>query len=233
MTNLSVVIPVFNAKECLELTISHILHKTTTLRELILVDDNSDKPTQNWIDGLQFEDRMRIRLIKTRNPKHSWTNASWNMGVTLTHEPYIAILNSDVIVGDNWDLHLIETLKTKTIACPYEILSDGSKNKLDPVIERVHPGMIKGACYMFKREDMDMFPIDSRLTHWCGDNYLADEAEKRNGVGFNEKATIVHGITRSGRLIDPKVYNEICKNDVLTYQRLSGRDMSIILRNFQ
>ena len=182
-------------------------------------------------DGLRFEESLECRLIKTRNPNHSWTNASWNFGVSLASGSYIAILNSDISVSPHWDTALIKQLETSTIACPYEKKPDGSLQKLDPLIERVHPGMIKGACFMFSSQyKYDwLFPIPDLFTHWCGDNYLADRARQVLGVGFTKDAIITHAITRSGRLIDPEVYKKVCRQDVLNYQKFSGRDMSLVL----
>jgi len=156
------------------------------------------------------------------------------MGVKIASGDYIAILNSDISVSPHWDTELIKTLEKYTIACPFEqrqrVLS-----KLDPLIEKVHPGMIKGACFMFKAQYKHdwLFPIPSIFTHWCGDNFLADRAAKMHGVGFNRKAFITHGITHSGRLIDPKVYKDVCRQDVLSYQSFSGRDMSLVLEQIK
>lgn len=231
MIKLSIVIPVFNALESLKGTLRSVINNTDNLYEIILVDDHSEEETQIFIDSLRLEESLACRLTKTRNPKHLWTNASWNMGVSLATGDFIAILNSDINVSPHWDTALIEQLKTSTIACPYELKADGSFQKLDPLIEKVHPGMLKGACFMFSSQyKYDwLFPIPVMLTHWCGDNYLADRAEKAKGVAFAKGATITHAITQSGRLIDPAVYKAVCKQDVLNYQRLSGRDMSLVL----
>lgn len=233
MTKLSVVIPVFNALESLKTTLVSLVENSSHLYEIIIVDDYSEEPTRAFIDTLRIEDRFNCRLIKTRNPSHLWTNASWNMGVSLAHGDYIAILNSDITVSPGWDKALIELAQEKTIACPYEKKRDGSLERLDPVIEKVDPNMLKGACFLFSAEYKGwLFPIPDNLTHWCGDNYLADAANSITGVGFTDKAMITHGITKSGRLIDPAVYKKICKGDVLAYQEMSGRDMSLVLRNF-
>jgi glycosyltransferase involved in cell wall biosynthesis len=231
---LSIVIPVFNAVEHLRITLQSVVNHTDNLYEIILVDDYSDEPTRAFIDGLRLNDDLDCRLIKTRNPRHSWTNASWNMGVSLATGDYIAILNSDISVSRHWDTALIKQLDTATIACPYEKKPDGSLQKLDPVIEKVDPKMLKGACFMFQAQyKFDwLFPIPPYLTHWCGDNYLADRANRVNGVKFTEGATITHAITQSGRLIKPEEYNRVCKQDVINYQVFSGRDMSLVLKNF-
>jgi len=232
---LSIVIPVFNALESLKITLQSVINNTDNLYEIILVDDYSDDPTRAFIDGLRLEDSLNCRLIKTRNPKHSWTNTSWNVGVDLASGEVIAVLNSDISVSPHWDTELIKVLQTNTIACPCEKKPDGSIQKLDPLIEKVDPGMLKGACFMFRAKYKHdwLFPIPEALVHWCGDNYIADRANKDKGVGFSEDAIITHGITHSGRLIDPKVYQQVCYKDVLTYQEMSGRDMSLVIEQIK
>lgn len=227
---LSIVIPVYNALESLKITLMSVVNNTDNLYEIILVDDYSDEPTRAFIDGLRLEDSLNCRLIKTRNPKHSWTNASWNIGVALTTGEVIAVMNSDISVAPHWDTELIKILHTHTIACPLEQKADGSIQKLDPLIEKVDPGMIKGACFMFRAmyKHNWLFPIPENLVHWYGDRYLADRANKDKGVGFTEKAMITHAITQSGRLVDPKLYLDTIYQDLLSYEKLSGKDESLI-----
>lgn len=228
----SVVIPVFNSLNTLQKTIQSVLNNSDHLFELVLVDDFSDQPTQDFINSLQLDPKLEVRVTKTRNPKHSWTNASWNMGVRLATGDFIAVLNSDITVSPHWDTNLISMLDKKhcSIACPLE--QRGSKQiTLDPIIEKVDPHMIKGACFMFRRQETKkLFPIPQELTHWCGDNWLADRANEARGVAFCAGAIITHAITQSGKLIDKKLYHQITYNDVIAYQTLSGRDMSLVLK---
>jgi glycosyltransferase involved in cell wall biosynthesis len=204
------------------------------LYEIILVDDYSNEEARAFIDGLRIEDSLNCRLIKTRNVKHSWTNASWNIGVKLSTGDYIAILNSDISVSPHWDTVLIEQLSRSTIACPSEDTGQGIIT-LDPLIAQVDPKMIKGACYMFEAQYKHdwLFPIPDMFTHWCGDNYLADRANRIKGVSFTGQALITHGVTQSGRLIDPKLYKAVCLQDVLNYQKFSNRDMSLVLEQIR
>jgi hypothetical protein len=105
--------------------------------------------------------------------------------------------------------------------------------KLDPIIEKFCPNMIKGACFMFKKQDADkLFPIPAELKHWCGDNWVADRAEELEGVKFVKLATIYHYMTRSGKEVDKRVYFKTVAKDLVNYQKLSGRDMSSFISRF-
>lgn len=224
---LSIIIPVFNATEELKSTLISVINGTDNLYELIVVDDHSDEKTQEFIDGLRIEDSLNCRLIKTRNPKHSWTNTSWNIGVSLASGDYIAVLNSDIRVSIHWDTHLIKLLNKYTVACPYELVK-GEFVKLDPTIQKIDPKMIKGSCFMFKGKDKWLFPIPKQLVHWYGDRYLADKANKKDGVGFTKNATIIHHTTSSGRLIKPIKYLRRVLKDAIAYEKLTGKNESLI-----
>lgn len=228
--------PVFNALESVKKTLQAIVTNTDNLYEIIIVDDFSEEETRAFIDGLRLDDALEVRLVKTRNPRHLWTNASWNEGVFLATGDYIAVINSDIWVPRGWDTELMRLLDGKhcSIACPLERKGE-SQIALDPLIEKVHPGMIKGACFMFRRQETKkFFPIPEGLTHWCGDNYIADRAwEKGKGVTFCGGAIITHYITQSGRLIDPEEYKKVCYNDVMQYQLMSGRDMSLVIEQIK
>lgn len=230
MNSLSVVIPVYNALDHLKTTLQSVVNNTDNLSELIIVDDASNKETRDFIEGLVMRDDMKVDLIKIRFKNHSWTNAAWNKGVAHANSDYIAVLNSDITLSPHWDTHLIHKLQRATIACPLENRG-GTLVDLDPVIEATDPKMIKGAAFMFKRRDIGhLFPIPEQLTHWCGDNHLADRANELAGVAWSEHATITHAITQSGRLIDKKLYWETVHKDVLAYRKLSGRNMDRVLK---
>jgi glycosyltransferase involved in cell wall biosynthesis len=221
---LSVVIPVFNARESLVKTLNSVIDNTKNLSEIILVDDHSRKKTQEFIKNF----RAPVKLVKVRNQKHSWTNFSWNTGVKLASSENIAVLNSDILLSKDWDEYLIKILAKKTIACPSELVKN-KVIKLDPLIGQIDPGMIKGACFMFKKKDRTkLFPIPAVLLHWYGDNYLADRANELKGVGFSSEAVIRHAASTSGNLINKKAYKRRTIEDVKTYQLLSGRDMSLV-----
>lgn len=221
---LSIVIPVYNAKEYLERTIESIFLNTSSKFELILIDDFSDKPTRDYLQSI---DAPEINLVKVFNAEHKWTNYNWNLGVNLAKGEYIAILNSDILLPKDWDTPLIEGLRVNTISCPTEIIN-GKKMNLLPIIEKVDPKMIKGAAFMFKKEDVHrLFPIPQNIKHWCGDNILADRANGMQGVVFTD-VIIKHFITRSGRTIDSHTFYNRVLQDVEAYEKLSDRNMKDI-----
>ncbi|RLD75971.1 MAG: hypothetical protein DRJ15_16155 [Bacteroidetes bacterium] len=223
---LTIVLPVFNARDFLEQTLSSIFQNTESKFDIILIDDLSDGETREYVKKIEAPE---VDILKVLNEEHLWANANWNKGAMMAYGEYIAILNSDITLSKGWDLPLIKLLKEKTIVCPYE----ENKPKLDPVIAKTDPRMIKGAAFMFKNKDVeDLFPIPAELKHWCGDNFLADRANEMDGVGFAKESTIRHYYSKSGVTIAPEIFNERVAEDVQNYEELSGRDMSLIRNMF-
>jgi GT2 family glycosyltransferase len=227
MNSLSVVIPVYNAVDHLKNTLVSLFANTDNLTDLVLVDDYSNEETKQFLGSIRMAEQVTLTI--THNPAHLWTNYSWDVGVTMTDGDYIAVLNSDIVVSPHWDTYLMDALKTVTIACPMEKIN-GNLTRLDPNIEKIDPEMIKGACFMFKRQDLrNLFPIPEYLLHYCGDLVLANRARAIKGVSFSIDAYIEHAVSQSGRLIDPKIYNQVTHEDVKLYQEHFGVDMSPIL----
>lgn len=231
---LSIVVPVFNARVYLENMIASVLATTKSNFELILIDDCSDTPTREFVKNLT-SDTVPIHFIL--NVEHKWTNYNWNLGVILAEGDYVAVLNSDIVLSDGWDLELISLLADCTIACPLTIKDgeDESGNKrtfvqaLHPLVKQIDPNMINGAAYMFKKVDQhSMFPIPPELKHWCGDNWIADRANEIRGVKFADKAFIKHGISASASTLRPFDYKVRILADLEAYEHISDRDMKPI-----
>lgn len=228
---LTVIVPVHNALPHLKQTLNSLFTNSTVLSELVVVDDYSKTPTQNYIRSITSPD---IRVTLTRNPTHSWTNASWNTGVQLSTTPYIAILNSDILLSPDWDTHLLTTLQDYDCACPY-IEHNGQPAKLLPIIEEIDPDMIQGSCFMFRNPKhllYSPFPIPSFLKHWCGDRYLADfwNSDMGEGIGFNPRAVIQHAVSQSAKTVKTNQYLEVIEQDVIAYENYTGKKETVVRR---
>jgi glycosyltransferase involved in cell wall biosynthesis len=219
---LSVVVPVYNAKECLKQMLTSLIENTDNVGEIILVDDCSDEETRIFIDSLRMRDDSIIRLIKTRNPTHSWFTKSVNTGVRLAHCPYIAVCNSDITFSKGWDSLLIKKLETHRIACPF-----ANGKKLDSLIERIDPEMIQGSCFMFEKKYRSMlFPLPEVLVHWYSDRWLADKVNQMSFVGW--AGEINHLITQSGKTVKKDEYYKVITKDLVTYEQMTGKKETLI-----
>jgi GT2 family glycosyltransferase len=247
-TLISIVIPSYNDADYLKQCLQSISHNTYYRYEIIIIDDHSDPiqktgtdfdliDTQKLLDAFIVEDKScSLRVI--RNEKQQWINYNWNLGAREAKGNYVAILNSDLTVNKDWDKFLVAALSYQsgkfTISCPFETRPNISKPfALDPFIAKYFPNMIKGACFMFRKENVpNLFPIPSNIKHWCGDNVLADRANKMGGVIFINKTTIFHYGSKSSNRLNMTVLTDRVYQDLLAYEKWSGNDMLPFRKRF-
>ena len=223
---LSIVIPVHNAWEHLRELLISIDNNTYYPFEIILIDDASKKDIRKFIDGIVLV-RKDCRLIKIRNKTQKWINYNWNLGAKIAQGEYVAFLNSDIVVPRGWDLKLSRVLAKKSCACPFEKKRGGEVFDIPAFYKSKFPHMIKGSCFMLKKEDLDkIFPIPDKIKHWCGDNWIADRVAELKGVGFAKCVKITHQVEASARTLPIRKYANRIYKDILAYQKLSGKDMS-------
>lgn len=98
---LSVIIPTFNGRKLLQQclpTLDMAIRRAgwTGNVEIIVVDDRSGDDTVAWINL----HRPDIKLIA--NDVNQGFTGSVNRGLSTAHGPWIALLNNDVLVDENW-----------------------------------------------------------------------------------------------------------------------------------
>ncbi len=206
MTNLSIVLPVYNALEYLKKTISNIKKHTHNDYELIIIDDNSEKETKDYIYNLKGKN-----ITKIFNNEQNWVNHNWNIGAFLAKGEYIAFINSDIEVSGDWDKKLIKDLERSTIASPF--------NPKDRDLVGTYQEYINGTCFMIESSDRDIFPIPDNIKHWFGDNYLAKRALSRNGNIVSNVETN-HAITKSGQTVPTEKYLKRIYADYETFSEM-------------
>ena len=95
------VIPVYNGlgylKKCLD---SILAYTKTNTCHIIIIDDDSDSHTQRYLRRLAGEYPGQITLH--RNPENLGFVKSCNLGITLGNAPFVALVNSDVVVTPGW-----------------------------------------------------------------------------------------------------------------------------------
>lgn len=104
-----IVIPVYNAlhlvKECLRSIEEH----THYPYRVTIVDDASDETTEFWLQQYAEDQADRVTLL--RNEKNRGFAGTCNRGILHSSNPYVCLLNSDVIVTPNWLLKLMMAIK--------------------------------------------------------------------------------------------------------------------------
>ncbi len=92
---ISVIIPTYNRKFCIERAVLSVIQQTRKCDELIIVDDGSTDGTKNVVDRIAHHCSTEIKYIAQPN---SGPAAARNTGIRLAKSELIAFLDSD----DHW-----------------------------------------------------------------------------------------------------------------------------------
>ncbi|MEK6266349.1 MAG: glycosyltransferase [Clostridium sp.] len=97
MSEISIIVPVYNVEKYLNKCISSILEQSFTDFELILVDDGSKDNSGRMCDGYKDED-SRIRVIHKEN---AGLSAARNIGIETSEGKYLTFIDSDDFIHPN------------------------------------------------------------------------------------------------------------------------------------
>ena len=102
-----IVLPVYNGLHVLKLCVDSVLSRTSWPFHLTIIDDASPDPAiKAYLETLKDN---RISVIYQK--KNKGFAATVNKGIRSTSNPYVCILNSDVIVTKNWMIKMIFALE--------------------------------------------------------------------------------------------------------------------------
>jgi len=106
-TLISIVTPVFNSGDFIELTIQSVLNQTYKNWELILIDDGSSDRSREIIQSI-IRESQNDKIIFIEHPKNLGVAEARNSGTKIAKGDYIAFLDSD----DLWDSDKLESQLT-------------------------------------------------------------------------------------------------------------------------
>lgn len=178
-TDLSIIIPVYNAEPLLNRCLDSIFNQVTQYTyEVILVDDGS---TDKSIDIIKSRKEKNIVLFQQKN---SGPSAARNKGIELAKGNYIAFLDAD----DYWIYNYIE-----------QTVSFLAKNKecVAVTVGQKHIAMGKQPYNMPIIPEKDSFVIDDFYSFWalhqhvgtCSTTMLTEVVRKTNGQRFDLRVT--------------------------------------------
>jgi glycosyltransferase involved in cell wall biosynthesis len=102
MSEISVVIPAFNAEKYITETLNSIRKQTVQPREVIVVNDCSTDETERIVHGYMYEHSYMIKIV--RNAGNLGIGATRQKGALAAKGEYVAFLSAD----DCYDEHFIE-----------------------------------------------------------------------------------------------------------------------------
>ena len=100
-----VVICIHNALDDVKTCLDATLRRSPKMRQLILVNDGSDKETSQWLRD--FTDRIDVPVTLIHNPEQRGYTIAANQGLRATPADYVVLLNSDTIPTRGWIERLV------------------------------------------------------------------------------------------------------------------------------
>jgi glycosyltransferase involved in cell wall biosynthesis/GT2 family glycosyltransferase len=165
-----ILIPVYGGLHIVKLCVESILQRTNWPYKVTFIDDASpDHKTTEYLEHIVEKHPANFTLI--RNRKNKGFASTVNVGFRATTNPYVCILNSDVIVTDGWLTKMVMALEadernqivnpctnnTALIAVPMQPgMSYIDMNRgLEAVSSRRYPEVMPtGFCFMVYRDLM-------------------------------------------------------------------------------
>ena len=151
---ISVVIPVYNGERTIIETLSSVLKQTYAFFEVIIVDDGSINPIEEYIRPMM--DDKRINVFRT---ERSNANVARNLGIDKSKGEYIAMLDADDYWLENHLSDCLELLKSSNAEGLY-----GSIYLRHSIAEDMLRWKVFYARELLENESM----IDYLLTTGCG-----------------------------------------------------------------
>lgn len=133
----SIIVPIYNVEKYLEKCIKSILNQTYKNIEVLLVDDCATDDSGNIAKEFEKNDN-RCRYIKREN--NGGLAAARNTGIEAATGEYLAFVDSDDWISENFVLHLLNKAKEKKsdiTICDYSMVDDNGKETLANTLENL------------------------------------------------------------------------------------------------
>jgi len=244
----TIIIPTFNQLKLLQTTINSIRAHTKTPYKIIVVNNASGLPTQNWIE--EQEDILEIRLAQNMG-----FTIPTNLGMEISDTPYTVLANDDITVTHGWLKHLIECTKEDAstgIVGPISNKVSGPQldatarynsaqelHKHASAIREQNRGMhekvrrIVFFCTLIKKEVIDK--IGFLYEKFSPGNYEDDDyclrAIKAGFTCLIDRSTFIHHYCSSSWKQNPQAYHQILERNRRYFTHKWGTTESNFLRS--
>lgn len=166
MADIDIILPVYNNLHLTKQAIKNIENTTDLDYILIIINDWSNDWTKEWLDKNKRHNWIIV------HQSNCWTNDAWNKWIALSHAPYVAVLNNDIVLPE-WALQkMLEWFSDEDVwmVNPRSTTLKVKDYWEDPFYFANH---IQGWCWIITKEAKEkLFPIDKRLRIFWWDNWL-------------------------------------------------------------
>lgn len=216
MKKFSIIIPTLFKRVDILKDLLQILYKDAAVGEILLIDN-----TGVYFD-YDLEEHSKLRILPTE--ENLYVNPSWNIGVNLTVNDNIAILNDDIIVPNNI-FSMIAEIPLENLgilgANHPDIVQEENPKPFDIRSFNISETVIRnwGFGIFMVMHKSKYIKIPTELKVWGGDDFLFHMNRKngnRNGVfHFPIK-------TKMSATSDLPEFDEIKQRDLLLYNQIKN-----------
>lgn len=202
----SVVIPTFNRRECLQKALRTLLRQSCPYDkyEIIIVDDYSTDGTRELVEGMAKDSDVKISYYANNRTKGQ--TMARNIGFQKAKGKYVASTDDDVQVSEHWIIKGVSYFKSSDISA-VEGRTVSKDTKPLPFYRNISlNGGTYATCNMFYRKTVlrEVGWIDENLNRWknYGSDYaLALSIMKKGGrIVYGSDVVVYHPSYKLGSL---------------------------------
>ncbi|MGN1134033.1 MAG: glycosyltransferase family 2 protein [Oscillospiraceae bacterium] len=123
MSKISVIVPVYNARNTIDICVKSIISQDFNDLEILLVDDGSTDSSGEICDAWAEKD-SRIKVVHQKN---SGSSAARNTGIKMAQGKWISFIDSDDVVSKNFFSELIDAVNNtnaEIVLTKYKVFED-------------------------------------------------------------------------------------------------------------
>jgi glycosyltransferase involved in cell wall biosynthesis len=189
------------------------LYNDPAVSEIIIIDN---KGVDNFRDLPK-----NSKLIVYPTEENLYVNPSWNLGVSLSKEDYIAIINDDITIPEGIFTAISEIpLENVGILGAHhpsiQQLEKPQRFTINEFVLTNLPIRTWGYGVLMVMAKKNYFIIPEEMLVWCGDDYLF---HKNRVADRNNGAFVFPVQTKMSMTSDDKMFDKIKENDIKIYEQ--------------
>lgn len=236
---LSIIVLCYNAISYTQRCLESILQNTTTDYELIIIDNNSEDQTPEWLAAQEWPDNVQVIL----NKENRGVAGGRNQGISLAKGDFITFLDNDTEVSEGWEDVIFSEFKNKKVGVVGK--TGNLVLSLRPLIFRGPRSItrecdvVPGFCLTFRRELIEL--IGNQWEEFPNPRFWHEDLEfcqrvKLAGytIVYNPRIPIVHHEHKSmkGSLMSAENQFGYHENAEFIADRLKKQNVLYIYRDY-
>jgi len=211
----SIIIPTLFRRPDILNTLLDILYQDIHIHEVILID-NTDK-SKTYSDFVVDNPKLRVH----KENKNLYVNPSWNLGVSMATQDYIAILNDDITIPSNlfWGLAQLDLDNMGIVGAFQPYISQVEKPEkfvIDELALFILNQRTWGFGILMVMNKNNYIPIPEDMLVWCGDDYIFHQTVSKGRVNYGLGCSIQ---TKMSATSDDSIFDSIKIRDVQFYNQ--------------